>query len=80
MDRDDIPKKPANMRDLLISGGRANPLAGWVVIGIGIGAAIGAGGNMGLWIGIGAVLGLVIGVAVLRRTGGWTLFGRKDDP
>lgn len=83
MNQEQWPRPQRSMREQLLSGGRAHPLLGWIVIGIGVGAAIGSGeGNdMGSWVGGGALVGFLIGIAILRATGGRTLFGRgKDEP
>ncbi len=79
---DNGPLKPRSMREQLLSGGRAHPLLGWIVIGIGVGAAIGAGeGDMGVWIPVGIAVGLAVGIGITRLTGGRTLFGGgKDEP
>jgi hypothetical protein len=40
----------------------------WTVVGIAIGAAMGAAsGNMGMWVAVGLAIGLASGVAVERR-------------
>jgi hypothetical protein len=65
---DNNPLQPKTFNQQLLAGGRAHPVIGWVVLGLGVGAAFGAGeGNdMGLFAGLGVAIGFGVGILITR--------------
>jgi hypothetical protein len=68
--KDKDPLQPKTFNQQLLAGGRAHPVIGWVVLGIGVGATFGAGeGNdMGVSVGLGVAIGFGVGILVTRWT------------
>ena len=62
------PLKPKTFNQQLLAGGRAHPVVGWVILGLGVGAAFGASedNDMGLFAGIGAAVGCGVGILITR--------------
>ncbi len=76
---DDDPLKPKTFNQQLLAGGRAHPVIGWVVLGLGIGGAVGASNDaMGESMGIGAALGFAAGIFITR--GFSRRRKRRDEP
>ena len=65
---DENPLQSKTFNQQLLAGGRAHPVIGWVVLGLGVGAAFGASENndMGLFAGLGAVIGFGVGILITR--------------
>lgn len=75
---DDDPLRPKTFNQQLLAGGRAHPVIGWAVLGLGIGGAVGARNDaMGESLAIGAVLGFAAGIFIVR--GFARRRGRRDD-